>query len=164
LFLSSLFLSSGSSFPLCFRSFLIDPFQHRRRNQLFLDMPFDALGQKAAKVGSAAARPGIAFQAVQRRTKHLCHLGARIGGNFRAGQSFVVDAKQPVGQRMKLCLAAVQHRATHHTGMQVGQQSNKAHNPEIKICQRHPDGIGFQMMDHGQREAEDIVTCLAVGQ
>ena len=76
----------------------------------------------------------------------------------------VVGAQQSIGQRMKICLASVQHRAAYHTGMEVRQQADQAHDPEIKICQGHPDGIGFQMMDHGQRQPEDIVIGFAVGQ
>lgn len=58
------------------RFFLVHPLQHRRRHQLLLNMPLNALGQKPSQVSATAARPRLAFQAVQRSAKHFCRHGA----------------------------------------------------------------------------------------
>jgi hypothetical protein len=56
-----------------FRRFwqFLDLFQHGRRHQLLFNMPFNALGQEAAKISATAARPVVAFQPGQRRAKHF---------------------------------------------------------------------------------------------
>src|SRR5579864_2958479 len=95
--------------------------QHRRRQQFLLNVPLNALGQKTSKISASAPRPWIALQPVQRRTKHFCRLGARVSGNFRTRQPFIILAQQAISQGMKICLAAVQHSAAHHAGMQVRQ-------------------------------------------
>src|SRR5947207_3324159 len=63
---------------------------------------------------------------------------------------------------MKICLAAVQVDAAGNTYAQIRQQSDQADNPEIEICERHPDGLRPQVGHYGNGETEDSVTGFAL--
>src|SRR5690242_18468457 len=88
--------------------------QHGRRDQLLFDMPLNALGKKAAKVGGALARPRTRSKSVHRRAKHLRSQCARLGSDLAAGKAFVAGAEQAVGQGMEPRAAAVQRCSAHH--------------------------------------------------
>ncbi len=73
-------------------------------------------------------------------------------------------AHQAVRHRVVKRLAAVQRATTRHALAESRQEPNQPHQPKLEIRQRHPDLARAQLMQHGNRQPEDRVVRLALGQ
>ena len=102
-------------------------------------------------------------EASDRRAKHLARQNSRFRSQLRRCQPLMLLAHQAVGQHVIEGFAAVQRPAARHALPQLGQEANQPHQPELEVGQRHPDGAGAQLVQHGDRQPEDGVVGFAVG-